>query len=43
LYFQRRKKYGTGGWGPLNAVGSPCALHNLHNLLLCHWVRRHWQ
>jgi len=24
LYFQRRKNYGPGGWGPLN-TGGPCA------------------
>jgi len=26
----------SGGWGPLNS-GGPCALHNLHNMLLRHW------
>jgi len=24
LYFQRRKNYGPGGWGPLNTGGPLC-------------------
>jgi len=38
--FRGVKNYGSGGWGPLNA-GGPCALHNLHNLLLRHCMPMH--
>jgi len=36
-FFKRAKIYGPGMLGPLNGGGGgACALHNLHNLLLCH-------